>query len=305
MMMDFQKPLQENYSKVIHCTNSQAIENNKTTLITPTIKCNYCSAELEQVGNYMNGHTFLNKWRTSGEYERCTCNGSKKYWVESDKAEEAKQIRIALQEANRVTKENFENLMKESNLGERFRTRTFETFKVNPDNNNAFIICEDYADRFKEIKGKGIGLLIYGSYGAGKTHLAAAVTHSLIKQNQKVIFGTLISLLGKIKASYNDEYTKENENTIINKYLNCDLLVIDDLGKEKTTDWMMEKLYYIINSRYEGLKPIIITSNYSDIKLMERLTVNGNSGNAEAIVSRLAEICQGVDMNKCKDHRKQ
>ena len=58
----------------------------------------------------------------------------------------------------------------------------------------------------------------------------------------------MISLLGNIKSTYNDERAEETENQILNKYINCDLLIIDDLGKERPTEWALEKLYYVINS---------------------------------------------------------
>jgi len=303
-MKNSQKCTQENYSNdVVRCTNSQAISNGHYTLETPTIECGFCNKKLEQTGYYIKGNSLFAKWRTIGRYERCSCKESIIYWEKFDKEEAEKKAEEIRLEAEKLCRENLEKLMKYSNLGERFKTRTFETFIQNKENHNAYEVCKDYSENFKKLQNKGIGLLITGSYGAGKTHLAAAITHSLIKQNIHVVFGTLITLLGKVKASYGD-YAKENEDTIINKYLNCNLLIIDDLGKEKPTEWIMEKLYYIINCRYENNKPIVITSNYSDTKLIDRLTIKEDSGTAEAIVSRLFEICQGVDMNKCKDYRR-
>jgi len=139
--------------------------------------------------------------------------------------------------------------------------------------------------------------LLTGTYGTGKTHLAAAICHELIKQGYQPIFGTMITLLGKIKATYSDDESAETEERIINTYLNCDLLIIDDLGKEKVSEWTLEKLYYVINSRYEDCLPIVITTNYDPEKLVRRLTVKDNFETAEAIVSRICETCIGVKMN--------
>jgi len=288
---------------LVHCTNSQAIKNKKYLIETEKIKCEFCDKELEQIGTYLDNSRFFATWITKGEYERCTCKKSIEYWVKFDKDKLEAEIKEKKVAAEKEYRERLERLMKYSNLGSRFATRTFDTYKITNENKQAFTDCKDYAVNFKSLK-KGAGLLLGGNYGAGKTHLAAAIACELMKQGLQPIFGTLITLLGKVKASYNDNYAKENEDTIINRYINCDLLIVDDLGKEKPTEWLLEKLYYIINCRYENEMPIVITSNFSDATLIDRLTVNGNSGTAEAIVSRLFEICQGVDMNKCKDYRR-
>ena len=88
-----------------------------------------------------------------------------------------------------------------------------------------------------------------GSYGTGKTHLASAIANRLLSLGIPVIAGTLSTLLDKIKRSWQD--VKLNEYEIMKAFFDCDLLIIDDLGKEKVTDWYLERLYSIINHRYE------------------------------------------------------
>ncbi len=193
-------------------------------------------------------------------------------------------------------------MIRESKLGKRFESRTFKNFQVNDKNRGAYETTKQYAREFSKYKRNGTGLLLTGSYGTGKTHLAAAICHELIRGNHQPIFGTMISLLGNIKATYGDEYAEETEQQILNKYINCDLLIIDDLGKERPTEWALEQLYYVINSRYEDCKPIVITTNYAD-KLVSRLTCKDNIETAEAIVSRIHEMCVGVLMN-WEDYRK-
>jgi len=291
-------------SEIIHCTNSQAIKAGKHLIKTSTIKCEFCNRELEQIGFYLTNSIFSKGWLSRGNYERCTCKKSEKQWIDFDIEAQLKKEKAETDEAANQSRERLERMIKQSNLGERFRTRTFETYKISNENNKPYTICKRYAEKFKELQIKGIGLLVTGNYGAGKTHLAAAIAHELIKQGYQPIFGTLITLLGKIKASYGDSCSKETEEKIINRYINCDLLIIDDLGKEKPTEWVLEKLYYVVNCRYENNKPIIITSNYNDTKLMDRLTVGDNLETSEAIVSRMYEMCQGVNMQGCKDYRR-
>ncbi|MBZ9635618.1 ATP-binding protein [Clostridium sp. FP1] len=290
---------------IVHCNNSQAIEAGRHSIKTPTIECGFCNNMLEQTGFYLTNSIFSRGWLSRGEYERCGCKDAEKYWVEFDEQLKLKKENEEKKEAERQYKERLEKMIKQSNLGEKFKTRTFTTFKISNENKVAHETCRRYAEKFKALNKKGIGLLITGNYGAGKTHLAAAIAHELIKQNYQPIFGTLITLLGKVKASYGDTHSKENEEQIINRYINCDLLIIDDLGKEKPTEWILEKLYYIVNCRYENNKPITITSNYNDTKLMDRLTVGDNLETSEAIVSRMFEMCQGVNMQECKDYRRE
>ena len=89
---------------------------------------------------------------------------------------------------------------------------------------------------------------------------------------KSVIFGSTIKLFGIIKKSYNNEI-EENESKIISEFINCDVLIIDDLGKEKPSEWVLEKLYYIINERYEHNKPIIVTTNFSENQLIDIFSV--------------------------------
>ena len=290
-------------AKVIYCTNLKAVEEGKCQKIMPTKKCKYCNKELQQVGFYLNINILIN-WMSKGEFERCDCKESKKKWAQLDNLEKEENEKNEKDKNLRQYRENLERVMKYSKLGERFKDRTFSTFKITNENKMPYETCIRYVEKFKDLRTSGIGLLITGNYGSGKTHLVAAIAHELMKQGYRPIFGTLIILLEKIKSSYGESYSKENEEQIIRKYINCDLLIIDDLGKEKPSEWMLEKLYYIINYRYESNRPIIITSNYDDSKLISRLTVGDNVETAEAIVSRMYEMCQGVNMKGCKDYRR-
>lgn len=189
-----------------------------------------------------------------------------------------------------------------SKLGERFKTRTFENFKVNNQNENAYKLAKGFVNNFEKAKEKGLGIMFIGNYGVGKTHLACSIAIELINNGIPVIYGSSISLLGKIRETY-ESNINTNEWQLLDLYSNTDLLIIDDLGKEKPSEWVLEKLYYIINQRYENLKPVVITTNYNIDELINRLTTKNNSSTAEAIISRLNEMCTGVFVND-KDYRK-
>jgi len=178
-------------------------------------------------------------------------------------------------------------------------TRTFESWELTLENKQAYEAAKKYADKFDNYKEKGVGIMMSGTNtGTGKTHLAAAIAIELINQGIPVIMNTMIRLLRKIKDTYDDEIkTKGAESSIIELYSTVDLMIIDDLGKERPTEWVLEKLYDIISARYENLLPVIITTNYDIDRLRDRLTVKNNTETAEAIVSRLNEMCVGIEMN--------
>lgn len=154
-------------------------------------------------------------------------------------------------------------------------------------------ISKKFITNFEIANKRGTGIIFYGPYGVGKTHLACSIANELIKMQKSVVFGSTIKLFGIIKKSYNNEI-QENESKIISEFINCDVLIIDDLGKEKPSEWVLEKLYYIINERYEHNKPIIITTNFTENQLIDIFTVGKNKSSIEAIMSRLNEICLTV-----------
>lgn len=187
-----------------------------------------------------------------------------------------------------------QRLLAESNLGERFKHRTFASFDAKRDR-EAFDLCSKYANDERLMDRKRNGLLIAGGYGSGKTHLAAAVSNALMDRGIPVLFGTSISHFDSIRSDF--------ENTGINHYLakmkSASVLVIDDLGKEKKSDWTRQVLFDVVNYRYEHKLPIIITTNL----------VNGDDFSAlanhveGAVWSRLCEMCNNVITNS-SDYRR-
>ena len=104
-----------------------------------------------------------------------------------------------------------------------------------------------------------------------------------IQRGRPVICMTMIDMLARIKATYDKREISEGE--ILRVYETVPLLIIDDMGKEPPTDWGVSKIYAIINARYEGYKPTIVTSNYTDTELEKRLTPqNGDDMTAKMCI---------------------
>ena len=131
------------------------------------------------------------------------------------------------------------------------------------------------------------GLILAGGYGSGKTHLAAAISHTLTDRGIPVLFGTAIEHFEKIRNDF--EHT--GMNLYMAKLKSVPVLVIDDLGKEKKTDWTRQVLFDIVNYRYEHKMPLIITTN---------LVGNGNDFSSlanhveGAVWSRFCEMCNTI-----------
>lgn len=151
----------------------------------------------------------------------------------------------------------------------------------------------ELAQSLLENLGQGKGAYLFGNVGTGKTHLASAVARKAINQGQRVRMVDMPSIVARVKATFG---TGETEDDVLLPLARYDLLIIDDLGKEAPTDWTLTQVFRIINSRYENLKPVIITSQYDFKSLGARLSRNGDTDTALAIVSRLSEMCQKIEL---------
>ena len=203
-------------------------------------------------------------------------------------------------EQNRARQKNLEiRKKKKVTLHKRQLNSIFENYKITNKNKNAYENVKKYIDKL--IKGTtNKGLFITGAYGVGKTYLASCIANEIIKNGKSVIFGTLIQLLDFIRDSYSDSEVSDKD--YLNLYSSVDFLVIDDLGKEKPTEWVLEKLFLIVNNRYNNYLPIVITTNYNRNQLRERLCINKNYSIVDSIISRLYEMCGGIEI-KDDDHR--
>lgn len=262
------------------------------------IECEYCKNKL---------HRKIIEWELYGtkrvitlDYERCKCKDAQKYWNEYDLKksriiEEEKKLEL-MQEFSRKV----EKIIKNSKMSKRNLNYKFDNFEINDSNKKAFNNLKNYSEKLvNNIEKKG--LILVGNNGVGKTHLACSIANKFIENGIPVIYGTLINLLAELRNSYEID-NSISEMEIIKLYENVDLLIIDDLGKEKPSEWGLEKLFTIINSRYENKLPVIITTNYNQNSLVKRLSINEEIETAKSIISRLYEMCYLVKIDDI-DHR--
>lgn len=137
-----------------------------------------------------------------------------------------------------------------------------------------------YVEKFSEMNNRG--LLLIGPCGVGKTHLAIGVLKELLRKGHSGLFFNIISLLDAIKASY-DADLKATQGINLEVDLDVDILIIDDLGAEKMSPWVADRLYAIINQRYERNRTLILTTNLDYPRLADRV--------GQRIISRIYEMC--------------
>ena len=266
------------------------------------VECEHCGEPRYTQGFKFSAERIL--WKPSGP-ERCNCPEAvaahEKAEAERERrAREGAELEALLERENRRRR-----VIDESGINARFLRRTFETFQETEENVRALQWCKSYAANFndklpaKDRDPGRNGLFITGPKGTGKTHLAAAIANELLRDGTAVICMTMIDLLERIKKTYenNRRYGGEtSEANVLNAYKTVPLLIIDDMGKEPATEWAVSKIYAIINARYEGYMPTIITTNYTDAELVRRLTPRdtGDDTTADATIDRLREMCTAI-----------
>ncbi len=145
------------------------------------------------------------------------------------------------------------------------------------------------------------GLLLTGTVGVGKTHLAVSILKGLAERGFKGLFYEFGSLLKEIQDSYNSN-TKTSELSVLSPVLRADVLVLDELGASKPTDWVKDTMAHIINTRYNDKKITIFTTNYPDERSNDREeTLEDRIG--ARLRSRIYEMCKTVVIAG-EDHRR-
>ena len=141
-------------------------------------------------------------------------------------------------------------------------------------------LCQRYARHFDEMLEKNQGLLFYGGVGTGKTFAAACIANHLLDQRVPVVMTSFVKLLETMQGF------KEEDSVLISRLNRAKLLIIDDLGAERSTDFALEKVYNIVDSRYRARLPIILTTNLSMAEMKETVDIRYSR-----IYDRIFELC--------------
>ena len=185
--------------------------------------------------------------------------------------------------------------LRAAQIPERYRDCTIENYKLNlPKNHPSHAKARARARKFiEDWKACDRGLLFVGTVGVGKTHLAVAILRTLVEENGvKGVFCDFSDLLERIQATFS-KANSDSADDVLAPYRDAELLVLDELGARRPTDWVRDVLYGLINTRYNRQRITIVTSNYGDV-----VGPNGEEqlekrvGNM--VRSRLYEMCDLV-----------
>jgi len=183
------------------------------------------------------------------------CQGTGWVVVEKEGRSMARRCRCFYQNRSRA-------LLNQANLPSRYRDCSFDNYKpLNKSQENALKLSRKFVDTYPV---QDVGLLFQGPCGVGKTHLAVAIINQLAgKKAAPCYFCDFRELIRNIQSSYSED-SPMSESDLIGPIFEKRVLVLDELGAKRTSPWVEETIFYIINHRYNNKKITLFTSNYLD-----------------------------------------
>ena len=154
-------------------------------------------------------------------------------------------------------------------------------------------VMQNYVKHFTTFRKEGKGLLLWGTVGTGKTYMAACIANALIDKEYKVLMTNFASLTNKIQGMW------EGKQDFINSLNHYALLIIDDLGAERKSEFMQEMVFNIIDSRYRSGLPMIITTNLSIEEIKKPKDISNSR-----IYDRILERCHPIEISGNSKRRK-
>jgi DNA replication protein DnaC len=164
----------------------------------------------------------------------------------------------------------------------RFRGVSFDRPPVTHISPPVVRAVREYVRHLDDRLDAGRGLWFEGDVGTGKTTLAMLVSKAALDAGRTVAIYSLPRLLAEIRTTF-DDATQRTYTDLLDRLAGVDLLHLDDVGAEKTSPWVLEQLYAIVNTRYEDERSVVITTNLDREELAEQIGAR--------TVSRLSETC--------------
>ncbi|MEY8230181.1 ATP-binding protein [Oscillospiraceae bacterium 50-16] len=222
------------------------------------------------------------------------CHTKKQMWLKNDFfkepilvaticdcAKEAEERRRKEEEYQRDM-DKIQRLRLGSLMDSKFREATFQQAKHNVRN---LQLCRRYAENFDEMMAKNQGLLFYGNVGTGKTFSAACIANYLLDRKVSTVMTSFIKIIGSASLT-----NREEAMNFTDRLNRAKLLIIDDLGAERGTDYALERVYDIIDSRYRARLPMILTTNVPIGEMMECA-----DRRYSRIYDRIFEVCYPME----------
>lgn len=234
------------------------------------IYCGKCRTKKQTIINLPEGGIFGQGGRRKVP---CVCKCMKEAEEQRKKQEQYRE------EMGRIQRMRDASLMDSKYSGARF-----SAYQTTADNIRAYRVAENYARNFSQMYQESQGIIFYGPVGTGKSFTAACIANDLLDNQTSVIMTSFVKILQNIQ--------NQDEAAYIAMLNTAKLLILDDLGTERNTDFALEKVYNIIDSRSRSTKPMILTTNLSLEDMM-----NVQDIRYKRIYDRIFETCFPVEIS--------
>lgn len=230
-------------------------------------------------------------FKEMGRYVRVACSCDQKEYEEE---QQRKQQEMLMQ--------RIKTLQSASLLDERYRGVTFANTQLEGADEtfiNAYNRCLKYCENYEEVLKNAYGIYLVGGTGTGKTHLTACMVNYLLEKSIPCIFTNFYEIVRLIRSTWGRNV---QESEMIDKIINVPFLFIDDFGTERVLtngndNDMQDKIYEVINRRFNAKKPTAFTSNNTFKQLIEE------KGLMKKTVDRLVGMCNAIIEVKGESYR--
>ena len=183
-----------------------------------------------------------------------------------------------IMEDQKILNQRIDLLISQGIMDKEFLNNRFEN--DNGSNPEILNVCKKYTDKWKEIKKENIGIIFYGDVGRGKTFYASCIANELFKNGVSICITSFPKIIDKLM-----NFTEESK-ILIDKVKTQSLLVIDDFGVERETEYVLEQIFKILDDRLRSGLPTIITTNLDINNFQNPKTIE-----QRRIYSRILEMC--------------
>lgn len=188
--------------------------------------------------------------------------------------------------------------MRNSQIPPKFADKTLKGFETrgSETRKQLVLMARDFVESYgKPISKDRPGAILHGAAGSGKTHILSAMLGELMDRGHRVLFYGVPDLFKEIRATFDGD-ARMDEDELLNEVARVEILALDDLGAEKSSEWVLDRLYWIINERYNNSLPTLITTNHDWPDDLEKAV-------GKRITSRLAEMCRVIGPFPSEDWR--
>lgn len=216
-------------------------------------------------------------------WQKCECR--EKEWLKREtRREREKEEKIRAWHKEEELKV-IQRLKDVSLMGAKLDKARFEFAETTKENQRNIKLCKSYVNKFDKMEKNSQGFLFWGDVGTGKSFAAGCIANELMERGVSVLVTSLVKLI-EIMSSFNKSGYHEDVARLMKQLSTVKLLIIDELGAERYNEWTHEKIYQIIDARYNADLPVIVTTNLTLQQLQEETEID-----KKRIYSRIIEKC--------------